>query len=68
MHKLLLEHSVWECLVLKQAGLQADYMLGHSFGELTALWAAGSLTDEAYIQLAISRGEAMSAKHLQRKR
>ncbi|WP_158677739.1 type I polyketide synthase, partial [Streptomyces sp. SPB074] len=34
--------------------------LGHSFGELTALWAAGALDDEAYFTLARARGAAMA--------
>ncbi|MFD6530547.1 beta-ketoacyl synthase N-terminal-like domain-containing protein, partial [Streptomyces sp. NPDC060184] len=34
--------------------------LGHSFGELTALWAAGALEDDAYFTLARARGAAMA--------
>ena len=50
--------------VLRKAGLQPDVVLGHSFGELTALWASGSISDDQYIQLAIARGDAMSAQTL----
>jgi len=46
--------------LLRQAGLKADFCAGHSFGELTALWAAGVLDDEAFLRLALARGEAMS--------
>lgn len=46
--------------LLCDAGFQADYYAGHSFGELTALWASGAFGDEAFIRLAKSRGEAMS--------
>ncbi len=31
--------------ILKQAGFEPDMTAGHSFGELTALWAGGSLSD-----------------------
>jgi acyl transferase domain-containing protein len=45
--------------MLTSAGFQADFFAGHSFGELTALWAGGLLDDDAYIRLAVARGEAM---------
>ena len=45
----------------KQAGFNADFAAGHSFGELTALWAAGVLSETDYMTLAMARGEAMSA-------
>jgi len=45
----------------KQAGLTVDFAAGHSFGELTALWAAGVLSEDDYMLLARSRGAAMSA-------
>ncbi|MFF5105816.1 beta-ketoacyl synthase N-terminal-like domain-containing protein [Streptomyces sp. NPDC000134] len=44
---------------LRELGLAPDGFLGHSFGELTALWAAGALTDEAFTALARARGLAM---------
>ncbi|MGW0822372.1 beta-ketoacyl synthase N-terminal-like domain-containing protein [Streptomyces sp. NPDC002845] len=37
---------------LTELGFTAEGFLGHSFGELTALWAAGALDDEAYFALA----------------
>jgi len=43
------------------AGFKADFTAGHSFGELTALWAAGVLSDTDYMMLARSRGQAMAA-------
>jgi polyketide-type polyunsaturated fatty acid synthase PfaA len=46
--------------LLKQAGFKADFTAGHSFGELTALWAAGVYDDEAYFTLAKARGKAMA--------
>jgi len=44
-----------------QAGFKADFTAGHSFGELTALWAAGVLSEQDYMMLARSRGQAMAA-------
>ncbi len=46
--------------LLQQAGFQADFTAGHSFGEWTALWAAGVLDDQAYYTLAKARGKAMA--------
>ena len=45
----------------KKAGLTIDFAAGHSFGELTALWAAGVVSDQDYMLLARSRGAAMAA-------
>ena len=47
--------------LLKQGGFTPDFVAGHSFGELTALWAAGVLTDDAYCSLAVARGQAMAS-------
>ncbi|MDA7745731.1 SDR family NAD(P)-dependent oxidoreductase [Psychromonas sp.] len=45
----------------KQAGFKADFSAGHSFGELTALWAADVLSEVDYMKLTMARGQAMSA-------
>lgn len=45
--------------ILKQAGFEPDMTAGHSFGELTALWAGGSLNDEEFLRLVKARGSAM---------
>ncbi|MFF4227957.1 beta-ketoacyl synthase N-terminal-like domain-containing protein, partial [Streptomyces sp. NPDC001820] len=45
---------------LGELGFAAEGFLGHSFGELTALWAAGALDDEAFFGLARARGNAMA--------
>ncbi|WP_236794652.1 type I polyketide synthase [Amycolatopsis sp. GM8] len=45
---------------LAERGLECGGFLGHSFGELTALWAAGSLDDADFFALAKARGEAMA--------
>ncbi len=47
--------------ILKNAGLKADFSAGHSFGELTALWAAGVISEEDFYKLAYARGQAMAA-------
>ena len=44
-----------------QAGFEADFTAGHSFGELTALCAAGVIEDAAFYTLAKARGKAMAA-------
>ena len=49
----------------QQAGFKADFTAGHSFGELTALWAADVLSDSDYMMLARSRGQAMAAPEQQ---
>ncbi|HEV3171326.1 MAG TPA: beta-ketoacyl synthase N-terminal-like domain-containing protein, partial [Actinocrinis sp.] len=45
---------------LRELGFAADGYLGHSFGELTALWASGALADDDYFALARARGAAMA--------
>ena len=45
--------------ILQQAGFKPDMAAGHSFGELTALWAGGALSDEAFLRLVKARGKAM---------
>lgn len=46
--------------ILQQAGFKPDFVAGHSFGELTALWAAEVLSDADYFYLVKARGQAMS--------
>ncbi|MBV6625858.1 MAG: acyltransferase domain-containing protein [Rivularia sp. (in: Bacteria)] len=46
--------------ILQQAGFKPDIVAGHSFGELTALWAAEVLSDEDYFYLVKARGQAMA--------
>jgi acyl transferase domain-containing protein len=45
--------------ILQEAGFQPDLTAGHSFGELSALWAGGALTDQAFLRLVKARGQAM---------
>jgi enediyne polyketide synthase len=47
---------------LESLGIEADFTVGHSVGELTALHWAGSLDTEAVLRIARARGEAMT-KH-----
>ncbi|RUR83064.1 type I polyketide synthase [Chlorogloeopsis fritschii PCC 9212] len=47
--------------ILQQGGFKPDFAIGHSFGELTALWAAGVLSEEDYFFLVKARGQAMAA-------
>ena len=53
--------SVGQFQLLKNAGFKPDYVAGHSFGELTALWAANVINIEDYTMLAKARGKAMAA-------
>ena len=46
--------------ILQQAGFAPDFTAGHSFGELTALWASGVLSDRDYYFLVKERGQAMA--------
>lgn len=47
--------------ILKSRGYNEDFLIGHSFGEITALWAAGALDDSTYALLAEARGEVMAS-------
>jgi acyl transferase domain-containing protein/NAD(P)-dependent dehydrogenase (short-subunit alcohol dehydrogenase family) len=46
--------------LFQRAGFQPDFVAGHSFGELTALWAGGVLNDDDYYRLVKARGLAMA--------
>jgi polyketide-type polyunsaturated fatty acid synthase PfaA len=47
--------------ILLKAGFKPDFVAGHSFGELTALWAAEVFSDEDYCFLVQARGQAMAS-------
>ncbi|QDU59365.1 Phenolphthiocerol synthesis polyketide synthase type I Pks15/1 [Planctomycetes bacterium Pan216] len=46
--------------LVKELGLEPDCAVGHSFGELTALCAAGVLEEESLLRAARKRGELMA--------
>ncbi|MBN4063424.1 acyltransferase domain-containing protein, partial [Cardiobacterium sp. AH-315-I02] len=41
--------------MMQQSGFKADMVAGHSYGELTALWAAGVIDDDGFYSLSRSR-------------
>lgn len=45
--------------LLTTLGVRPDCTAGHSYGELTALWAAGAYDTEALLRLSARRGEAI---------
>ncbi|MCW7539467.1 SDR family NAD(P)-dependent oxidoreductase [Aquabacterium sp. A7-Y] len=47
--------------LLQGLGLKADFMAGHSYGEVTALWAAGVWSDEDFYRVSLARGAAVEA-------
>ncbi|QYJ81347.1 type I polyketide synthase [Shewanella aegiceratis] len=53
--------SMGQYTLLKQAGFTPDMVAGHSFGELSALCAAGVIGLEDYYQLTFARGDAMAS-------
>jgi len=46
--------------ILRQAGFSPDFTAGHSFGELSALWAGGVFGDADFFKLVKARGKAMT--------
>ena len=49
--------------ILQYFGVKADVTAGHSFGELTALCAAGRIDGNSLFKLAITRGELMRSNN-----
>ncbi len=47
--------------ILNRLGVAADCVAGHSFGEITALFAAGIVNFDAMLEIARRRGELMAA-------
>ncbi|VEF26784.1 Beta-ketoacyl-acyl-carrier-protein synthase I [Shewanella baltica] len=52
--------SMAQYSLLTQAGFTPDMVAGHSFGELSALCAAGVISSVDYVELAFARGRAMA--------
>ena len=46
--------------IVSKRGLSADSFIGHSFGELVALWADGAMDYETLVSMAKKRGSLMS--------
>ena len=51
--------SLMDAIRLERSGIKADYVAGHSLGELTAWAYAGGVTHEEAIDCAAVRGQAM---------
>lgn len=47
--------------ILKANGFTPDFVAGHSYGEITALWAAGVLNDDDFYRLSLARGSAAAS-------
>ena len=45
--------------MMQQSGFKADIVAGHSYGELSALWAAGVIDDDDFYSLSRARAVAM---------
>ncbi|MCU0614587.1 MAG: acyltransferase domain-containing protein, partial [Desulfobacterales bacterium] len=45
--------------ILKRFGILPEAVCGHSFGELTALWSAGRISDNDFLTLSARRGDFM---------
>ncbi len=45
---------------LDRFGVKPDAVCGHSFGELTALYAAGKIDEDTFLSLAVKRGQYMA--------
>ena len=52
--------SASQLALLETLGLNPDMVAGHSFGELTALFAAGALDEAGFLEAARQRGHAMN--------
>ncbi len=55
--------SMGQYKVLKRSGFEPQFTAGHSFGELTALWAAGVYDEDTFLALSKARGAAMAIEH-----
>jgi polyketide-type polyunsaturated fatty acid synthase PfaA len=55
--------SMGQYKILSKSGFQPHFTAGHSYGELTALWAAGVYDDETFLALSKTRGAVMSTEN-----
>ncbi|WP_237712637.1 type I polyketide synthase [Dickeya zeae] len=51
--------------LLKNIGFKADFFCGHSYGEVTALWAAGGLSEVDFYRVSLARGQAAASASAQ---
>ncbi|MDR0217940.1 MAG: acyltransferase domain-containing protein [Enterobacteriaceae bacterium] len=47
--------------ILKAMGFRPDFVAGHSYGEVTALWAAGVLSEKDFYRVSLARGLAAAS-------
>ncbi|WP_081988926.1 MULTISPECIES: type I polyketide synthase [Xenorhabdus] len=47
--------------ILKNIGFRPDFVAGHSYGEVTALWAAGVLSEKDFHRVSLARGWAAAS-------
>ncbi|WP_236637406.1 type I polyketide synthase [Photorhabdus australis] len=47
--------------ILKESGFNPDFVAGHSYGEVTALWAAGVLSNADFYRVSLARGMAAAS-------
>jgi [acyl-carrier-protein] S-malonyltransferase len=59
LQPLMVTVSLGYLQLLLDAGVAADLVLGHSLGEIAALAAAGVVSDETAVRIAVKRGELM---------
>ncbi len=59
LQPLLVAVSLGYCRHLRESGIRADVVLGHSLGEITALAAAGAVSPEQAVTVAAKRGDLM---------
>lgn len=45
--------------LLQRMGFKPDFVAGHSYGEITALWCAGVLSDAGFYKVSFARGQAL---------
>jgi [acyl-carrier-protein] S-malonyltransferase len=61
LQPLLVAVSLGYCRQLTERGIEPDVVLGHSLGEISALAAAGVLSNEDAVSVAAQRGKFMAA-------
>ncbi|CDL82475.1 type I polyketide synthase [Xenorhabdus szentirmaii] len=52
--------------ILHSMGFKPDFVAGHSYGEVTALWAAGVLSEKDFYKVSLARGWAAASASMHR--